>query len=232
MSSTNLGAQGPRIYGLGAMQMYTPLSTAAGSGTQSEFYLAQIEAIHAGKSMQIELWDPGDTGNLTANVQILMPTAAGWTPVNFSYSGKTGTSNGNVNSSCNTNANANTNAVTTSTGASLGVFNGCWLTIIVKIPADYTAPDPGGVGAGWWKIRYNMSGTGHLERRHDLEGLPHRQPGPPRPAVGRAGRPGATIARHVRAIQPAAAGLGAVRDLRGRAARGRPGAALQRGADR
>ena len=160
VSSTNVGAQGPRIYGLGAMQMFTPLSTASGSGTQSEFYLAQIEAIHAGKSMVIDLWDPGDAYPLTANVQILMPTATGWTPVNFSYTAKTGTSNSNVNNACNSNSSGNTNAVTTANGNQLGVFNGCWLTITVKIPTTYTAPDPAGVGAGWWKIRYNMAGNG------------------------------------------------------------------------
>ncbi len=42
------------------MQAFTPLS-ANGSTVQSEFYLAQIDAVHAGKTLQISLWDPGDT---------------------------------------------------------------------------------------------------------------------------------------------------------------------------
>ena len=53
-------------------------------------------------------------------------------------------------------------------------FNGCWLTIDVVIPVGYTAPQ-----SGWWKIKYNMSGSRDLERRHDLEGPDPGQPGPP-----------------------------------------------------
>ena len=50
----------PKIYGLGAMEAYVRLP----GGTSSEFYLAQIDAIHAGKTMVVNLWDPGDTGSL------------------------------------------------------------------------------------------------------------------------------------------------------------------------
>ena len=52
----------PRIYGLGAMEAYVRLP----GGQASEFYLAQIDAVHAGKTMVINLWDPGDTGALSA----------------------------------------------------------------------------------------------------------------------------------------------------------------------
>ncbi len=38
-------------------------------GRATEFYLAQIDAEHAGKTMVIKLWDPGDTGQLAANLQ-------------------------------------------------------------------------------------------------------------------------------------------------------------------
>ena len=69
----------PRIYGLGAMQMFTPLS-ASGGTVSSEFYLAQIDAVHAGKTMEIKLWDPGDTNPLAANLQIEIPTSGGWAP--------------------------------------------------------------------------------------------------------------------------------------------------------
>ena len=59
------------------MQMFTPLSASGGS-TFSEFYLAQIDAVHAGKTMEIKLWDPGDTNPLSANLQIEIPTSGGW----------------------------------------------------------------------------------------------------------------------------------------------------------
>ena len=44
-----------------------------------------------------------------------------------------------------------------------GNFNGCWLQIEIPLPNTYTAPKPIGedpdVEGGWWKIRYNMSGS-------------------------------------------------------------------------
>ena len=43
----------PKVYGLGAMQAFTPLKAAPGLTETSEFYLAQIEKVHAGKTVQI-----------------------------------------------------------------------------------------------------------------------------------------------------------------------------------
>ena len=55
----------PRIYGLGTMEAYVRLP----GGTRSSFYLAQIDAVHAGKTMILDLWDPGDTNDLNATIQ-------------------------------------------------------------------------------------------------------------------------------------------------------------------
>ena len=53
------GGAKPRVYGGGKMAAYNNLE--AGSQT---FYLAQIDKVHAGKTMVIELFDPGDvSGN-------------------------------------------------------------------------------------------------------------------------------------------------------------------------
>ena len=142
----------PKIYGLGAMQMFTPLSSAGGS-TFSEFYMAQVDAVHAGKTMEIKLWDPGDTNPLAANLQIEIPNAAGWTPTTFTWTAATGTSNAGAQS-CNALSGSGT-SVTTNVGATAGTFNGCWLTIDVVIPVGYTAQQ-----SGWWKIKYNMTGSG------------------------------------------------------------------------
>ena len=65
----------PRVYGLGTMESFSPLP----GGASSVFYLAQIDAVHAGKTVVISLWDPGDTGPLSANVQILVPGPTGYT---------------------------------------------------------------------------------------------------------------------------------------------------------
>jgi hypothetical protein len=133
----------PQVYGLGAMEMYTPLP----GGTNSTFYLAQIsQQAGAGKTIQINLWDPGDT-NQTADLYILQPTASGWSPVNLTWT-------------CQKLATAGTNCsggsgayVETSTG-STSHFNGCWLYISIPVPTSYTAPQ-----SGWWKIEYAMGGS-------------------------------------------------------------------------
>ncbi|MEA2347082.1 MAG: hypothetical protein QOG62_869, partial [Thermoleophilaceae bacterium] len=147
----------PRVYGIGAMEAYIRLP----GGQQSEFYLAQIDAAHAGKTLVIELWDPGDTGNLSASLQILQPTATAYSPVNFNYSAALGTTSSGA-SSCGGNANNGVSSVTTNTGGS-SQFNGCWLTIEIPLPNTYSAPHPSSdsvtTETGWWKIRYTMGGS-------------------------------------------------------------------------
>ncbi len=154
-----------RVYGIGAMQVFTPLAPA----TSAEFYLAQIEALHAGKTVVISVWDPGDTGALSANLQVLIPTTAGYTPASLTWSSAKGTTNSGA-SSCNgkTQTGASVTSITTNTGNN-SQFNGCWLTISVVIPATYTAPAPPGESeAGWWKIKYTMGGTAGQAEAFDV----------------------------------------------------------------
>jgi hypothetical protein len=145
----------PRIYGIGAMEAYARLP----GGQSTEFYLAQIEDVHAGKTMIIELWDPGDTGALSASLEILKPTASDYVAANFSYTAAKNSTNG---VSCNSQAGTNVTSVTTNTGGS-SLFNGCWLSITIPLPASYTAPHPTSDTitneGGWWKIRYTMGGS-------------------------------------------------------------------------
>lgn len=167
----------PNVYGYGTMEAFSPLP----QGQPSTFFLAQIAAIHAGKTVTIDLWDPGDTGNLSASLEILQPVvnsgsnpcpsgvAICWKPALFSY---TAERLGTGGSSCNSLTGNLVNAVTTNTGGS-SRFNGCWLHITTKLAANYSAPVPDASqwpadlpaaarGAGWWRIRYTMgSGSGN-----------------------------------------------------------------------
>jgi hypothetical protein len=157
----------PKVYGLGAMQAFTPLkATSAGGVETSEFYLAQIEKVHAGKTVEISLWDPGDTNPLSAELEILIPNSGGWSATPVTYSATTGTSNTNRADgpspvpdcrtlSRSTASTAPISTYTTGTGSTTGKFNGCWLTILAEIPTGYN-----GDQAGWWKIRYSMTGDG------------------------------------------------------------------------
>ena len=143
----------PRIYGLGTMESFTPL---AGGGS-STFYLAQIDAVHAGKTVVIALWDPGDTGSLSATVQIMVPGTSGYAAASVKWSAAKGTTN-SAASAC-TGTKGTGTSITANTGTSQK-FNGCWVTIEVPIPATYIAPTPPGESEpGWWKIRYTIGGT-------------------------------------------------------------------------
>ncbi len=133
-----------KVYGIGAMQMYTPLL----SGQSSVFYLAQIDAqAGAGKTIEIKLWDPGDTGQLSATLRILQPTATGWSAVpNLNWTARRVTSQG---SNC---VGGSGSGIVTNTGGN-SLYNGCWLTIDIPVPTTYSAPQD-----GWWKIEYIMGG--------------------------------------------------------------------------
>lgn len=148
----------PRVYGLGAMEAYVRLP----GGTSSEFYLAQIEAEHAGKTMVISLWDPGDTYPLEAVLQILQPGATDYEVTTFDYSARRVSG---AASNCAGNTGSDVNSVMTRSGGTGGTsfYNGCWLDIEIPLPNTYSAPHPSSdtvtSEGGWWKIRYNMSGS-------------------------------------------------------------------------
>jgi hypothetical protein len=141
----------PQVYGIGAMETYTQLPRS----TVSEFYLAKIDAqAGAGKTVEIRLWDAGDTNGLTATLQVLQPTAGGWSAASMSW---TATNIANTGSPC---PSGSGTAITTYSGTKQ--YDGCWLNIRVVLPASYSAPQD-----GWWKIRYNM-GSGTTDMSTDL----------------------------------------------------------------
>lgn len=148
----------PKVYGIGAMEAYFRLP----ANQTSDFYMAQIESVHAGKTMVIELWDPGDTGSLPATLQVLQPTSAAYVPATFSWEA----SRGSVDAtSCDGLSGTNVSSVVTNTGGS-SRFNGCLVTITIPLPASYSAPLPASdtiaSEGGWWQMRYIMgSGSGN-----------------------------------------------------------------------
>ena len=152
-NSFAIWASAGKVYGIGAMQSFSPLPGAA----TSEFYLAQIDAVHAGKTVVISLWDPGDTGSLTGSLAIRVPGSGGYSSTSLTYTASKGTTNSNA-SNCNGTSGSGT-AINTHSGGTQR-FNGCWVTIEIPIPISYTAPTPPGeTEPGWWKIAYTMSGS-------------------------------------------------------------------------
>jgi hypothetical protein len=139
----------PRVYGLGSMVAFSPLPSSAAT----VMYLAQIGTAYAGKTMKVTLYDPGDTGSLSASLRFMKPTSSGYTAATFSYTAKKVAANG---ASCDTRSGTNVTSVQTNNGGT-SYYNGCWLTINIPLASTYVAATPAGEpGPGWWKIEYTM----------------------------------------------------------------------------
>lgn len=133
------------VFGLGKMVVYANVA----NGT-TLFYLGRIEAVHAGKTMVIQLFDAGDaSGN--SSIQVLKPTTTGYSAATFSYTADSAA----VGSKSGTNV---TQLRTTISGTAQ--YNNSWVTITVPLPKTYDAPlppgEPAGTQGGWWKIRYTF----------------------------------------------------------------------------
>src|SRR5882762_1615621 len=118
-------------------------------------YLAQVDAAHAGKTLEIKLFDPGDITNTT--MRIKQPTPLGYVDASFTFTA-TGSSGGAPTSGGPQTSLQTSNAVT-------NFYNNQWVTISVALPANYgtggVAPTPPGeTQPGWWKIEYTVGTSG------------------------------------------------------------------------
>jgi hypothetical protein len=129
-----------RVYGGGRMVAYANMDAAT-----SNFYLAQIEAAHAGKTMVIQLFDPGESSG-DAFLRIKSPDGNAYNLVNFTWvcdDGRTGSGT----------------QIQTSVGGA-AQFNNRLLTITIPLPSTYGSvglTPAGETEAGWWKIEYQMN---------------------------------------------------------------------------
>ncbi len=129
-----------RVYGGGRMAAYVNL--AAGTGV---FYLAQIEAAHAGKTMTIDLFDPGESSG-NAYLRILSPDGNSYGYAHFNWTSDDGRSGTDVTQ------------IQTSNGSAL--FNNHLISIDIPLPTTYGSgglTPAGETEPGWWKIEYQMS---------------------------------------------------------------------------
>ena len=139
---------GARIYGQSRMCAYVNVVS-----TTALFYLAQVDAVYAGKTIEIKLFDPGDIQNSTLRVK--QPGSSGYTDATFRFTA-TGSSGGAP-----TSGGPQTSLQTSNTATPTGFYNNQWVTLQVALPADYSAPTPPGeTQPGWWKIEYTVGSTG------------------------------------------------------------------------
>jgi len=159
------GGGAGQIYGGGKMETYANVD----SGAQT-FYLAQISQIlGAGKTMEIDLFDPGDVGE-NAWLQILSPDKS----LANNYASFTWTADSNA-SSGHTSSGGTVTCIQTYGGSSgVAAPSGCTtyssggtffqnssLKILIPIPGTYgqTGLHPPGDPAGqdgWWRIKYTV----------------------------------------------------------------------------
>jgi Flp pilus assembly protein TadG len=161
-----VGGGNPKVHGLGRMVSYANIQSG-----QQEFFLAQIDqAVGAGKTLEINLFDPGDVGD-KAWLQILDPDGNVYTPATFSYTADANAAAGHqagTNLTC-IQTYGNGSGTTPPSGCSNltsgGQYYGnSWITILIPLPASYGStglvpsdPENPRGEPGWWKIRYTVN---------------------------------------------------------------------------
>jgi Flp pilus assembly protein TadG len=158
LCTSMLDATCPELYALDWMSLYRPSFGGAFSGQPSEFFLADISDQHAGKSVEVTMFDPGEGMN---NVQFLDPSGA-LADFTFRLANCTAGSmcsnpviwpdtNDADNDSCSGSPCLN---VTNSR------FQDQFVVITIDLPANYTC----GTNC-WWKVRYTPQTNGSVTDR-------------------------------------------------------------------
>jgi len=139
----NASSGNARVYGSGRMAAYTNLD----AGNQT-FYFAQIESVHAGKTLEIQLFDPGESSG-NAFLRFLSPDGNKYSYATFDWEADDGRSGTGVTS------------IQTSIGG-VAQFNNHLITIDIALGKDYGKMGLNPKGdvtdeEGWWQIEYNIN---------------------------------------------------------------------------
>lgn len=156
-------SQQPNLAAFGNMAMYNNLV----AGT-ANFYLAKVPGRYAGRTLDIELYDPGEGSGVTVQLNTPSGIQQGCTYKSerlVNFSGGYNNDGGSINSA--------TALTTIGSGndcsfATSGRFNGNVVTIKVPIPVGYTCNEninttwwsssPSTAGC-WWSVSFNSSGA-------------------------------------------------------------------------
>ena len=143
-----------RISGYGDMSMFNNISAGSTSANvTANFYLAEVDPIHVGKTFRISMYDPGEvskTSNTTGSgqIQVIAPNGSVATScVGTTQSTSSTFTSGSTLSPCQFNSAVGGSAK----------YNGEWVTLDIKIPTTYTCT-MGTLPGCWWKIRYVING--------------------------------------------------------------------------
>ncbi len=123
VDSNNLGTAVPRIYSLNEMSIFT---NDGGTGSAT-VYIAEVNPIHANKTLLLTFFDPGETAG-TGNMTVLPPPGVSGVTCAWTATDAVSPSNPTSGSGC---------TIQTSSGGD-SRFNGEWITMSIQIPSNYT----------------------------------------------------------------------------------------------
>ncbi len=154
VGQTGYSATCPQVHAVSDMSIF-----ANAAGSSASFYLAQIDPIHAGKTMRVNLFDPGEGAS---TLQILDPNG---NPATFSWSTPCNPPTPPSGSCSGTGVNT-LNVSGTGTQPYTGLlstskYNDRYLTIDIPLPANYTTVYGGKV---WWKVKYTTTSSSVTDR--------------------------------------------------------------------
>jgi hypothetical protein len=152
-----------RVYALTDMSVFTNPAVGSGSGF-AEFYLSEIPPSASGKTLNLELFDPGDSTNAAGDFRMDIVAPTGSFPASSGAVASTAGEPGLI-PRCRTGLRSGTlSAAATCTvttkvaGQTSGVYNGQWLRIQIPL-ADYTCSTD-----CWWRVVYRFSGGAPADR--------------------------------------------------------------------
>jgi hypothetical protein len=149
---SNYSANCPQVHAVSDLSIFANISS-----TQPSFYLAQIDPIHAGKTMRINLFDAGEGAQ---SLQILDPNG---NPAAFSWSTPCNPPTPPTGACSGTASGSNPSLDVSGTGTqpytglnSNSKYNDRYITIDIPLPSNYTTV----YGTKtWWKVKYNVGSS-------------------------------------------------------------------------
>lgn len=136
--ATMSGSDQPSVYGIGDMSIFTN-----SVGSVASFYLAEVDPVHAGKTFELRLFDPGDGNSGTYDLSILMPDGS---VADCRYTD--GEGNMGSNGPC-------TIRTRDPWASPPNIYNNKWLTIEIPLADGYDC-DPDSATGCWWRVSYDF----------------------------------------------------------------------------
>lgn len=155
----------PRLSGYGDMEMYNGIP----AGTPTQFFIANVLPEYAGRTLVIELWDPGDmSGGGSGDNSYITVMKPGSTTAGTAQRGCTWRAYGPPPAipGTFTTIGSTSDCQVQSTSNGSNAYNGKWVQFKIALPDDYTCnknanPVTTG-GSCWWQILYNVTGSTRL----------------------------------------------------------------------